>query len=129
MTWLRMFLALGILVAGCDTVLYPRFEKSMWSTYMQLQDLQLGMSMSEVEGIMGPPAIREEGDYRGGHYVFYFYLTHSMDYEGGNTVRNGYTPLVFQHGRLEGIGRRAYRAAVERPEGAEAPDDPWRRVR
>jgi outer membrane protein assembly factor BamE (lipoprotein component of BamABCDE complex) len=129
MAWLRIILALGILVAGCDTVLYPRFEKSMWSSYMQLQDLQLGMSMSEVEGIMGPPGIKEEGDYRGGHYVFYFYLTHSMDYEGGNTVRNGYTPLVFQQGRLEGIGKRAYRMAVERPEGAEAPDDPWRRVR
>ena len=129
MAWLRMILALGILVTGCDTVLYPRFEKSMWSSYMQLQDLQLGMSISEVQGIMGPPGIKEEGDYRGGHYVFYFYLTHSMDYEGGGTVRNGYTPLVFQQGRLEGIGKRAYRAAVERPEGSEAPDDPWRRVR
>jgi outer membrane protein assembly factor BamE (lipoprotein component of BamABCDE complex) len=128
MGWLQIVLVLGILVTGCDTVLYPRFEKSMWSSYMQLQDLQLGMSMSEVEGIMGPPAIKESGDYRGGHYVFYFYLTHSMDYEGGNTVRNGYTPLVFQQGRLEGIGRRAYKAAVERHEGTEAPDDPWRRT-
>src|SRR4030042_4222535 len=102
MTWLRMILALGILVAGCDTMLYPRFEKSMWSSYMRLQDLQLGMSLSEVEGIMGPPGVKEEGDYRGGHYVFYFYLTHSMDYEGGGTGRNGSNPLVFQHGRLVG---------------------------
>lgn len=129
MAWLRMVLALGMLVVGCDQVLYPRFEKSMWSSYIQMQELRLGMSMSEVEGIMGSPAIREEGDYRGGHYVFWFYLTHSMDYEGGETVRNGYTPLVFQRGRLEGIGRRAYKAAVERPEGAEAPDTHWKRIR
>ncbi len=129
MAWLQMILALGILVSGCDRMLYPRFEKSMWSSYVQLQDLRPGMSITEVEGIMGPPAIREAGDYRGGHYVFYFYLTHAMDYEGGETVRNGYTPLVFQHDRLVGIGKRAYRAAVERPEGGETPDDPWKRVR
>jgi outer membrane protein assembly factor BamE (lipoprotein component of BamABCDE complex) len=129
MIWLQILLVLGLLFTGCDQVLYPRFEKSMWSSYIQLQDVRLGMSMAEVESIMGLPAIREEGDYRGGHYVFWFYLTHSMDYEGGGTVRNGYTPLVFQRGRLEGIGRRAYKMAVERPEGGEAPDDPWKRIR
>ena len=129
MVWLQIILVLGLLVTGCDQVLYPRFEKSMWTSYIHMQDLKLGMSMSEVEGTMGPPAVREEGDYRGGHYVFFFYVTHSMDYEGGETVRNGYTPLVFQGGRLEGIGRRAYKAAVERSEGGEQPADPWRRTR
>jgi len=129
MVWLQIFLVLGLLLTGCDRVLFPRFEKSMWSSYIQMQDLKLGMSMEEVQGIMGSPAIKEEGDYRGGHYVFWFYLTHSMDYEGGGTVRNGYTPLVFQRGRLEGIGRRAYKAAVERPEGGGNPDDPWKRIR
>ena len=129
MAGLRLVLALGLLVAGCDSILYPRFEKSMWSSYIQMQELKLGMSTSEVESIMGPPTIREAGDYRGGHYVFWFYLTHSMDYQGGETVRNGYTPLVFQNGRLEGIGRRAYKTAVERPEGAETPEDPWKRVK
>jgi hypothetical protein len=128
MVWLRMVLALLLLVVGCDRVLFPRFEKPMWSSYIKLQELQLGMSSFEVEGIMGPPAIKESGDYRGGRYVFYFYLTHSMDYEGGNTVRNGYTPLVFKQGRLEGIGKLAYRMAVERPEGAGAPDDPYKRI-
>ena len=132
MSWLRLvlvFLVLGILVTGCDSVLYPRFEKSMWSSYMRMQELKLGMSQGSVESIMGKPNIQEEGDYRGGHYVFWFYLTHSMDYTGGSTVRNGYTPLVFQRGRLEGIGRRAYKQAVERPEGAEAADDQWKRTR
>jgi outer membrane protein assembly factor BamE (lipoprotein component of BamABCDE complex) len=128
MAWLRLVLVLVMLVAGCDSVLYPRFEKAMWSSYMRMQELKLGMSMDAVESIMGKPKIREEGDYRGGHYVFWFYLTHSMDYTGGETVRNGYTPLVFQRGRLEGIGRRAYKQAVERPEGAEAPDDPFKRI-
>jgi hypothetical protein len=65
----------------------------------------------------------------GGRYVFYFYQTHSMDYEGGETVRNGYTPLVFQSNRLVAMGRKAYRAAVDRPEAPEAPADPYKRVR
>ena len=86
MSWLRLvlvFLVLGILVTGCDSVLYPRFEKSMWSSYMRMQEVQLGMTQGTVESIMGKPNIQEEGDYRGGHYVFWFYLTHSMDYTGG----------------------------------------------
>lgn len=127
MAWLQLILALGMLVSGCDRMLYPRFEKSMWSTYIHIQDVRPGMEIAEVEGLMGPPGIKEDGDYRGGHYVFYFYLTHSMDYEGGGTVRNGYTPLVFQRGRLVGIGKRAYRAAVDRPEEGETPL-PWKKT-
>ncbi|MEW6658633.1 MAG: DUF3192 domain-containing protein [Thermodesulfobacteriota bacterium] len=129
MAWLQIILALGMLLTGCDTMLYPRFEKAMWTSYIHLQDVRPGMSMGEVEGIMGPPQIKEEGDYVGGRYVFYFYLTHSMDYEGGETVRNGYTPLVFQRSRLVGMGKKAYRAAVDRPEPTEAPADPYRRTR
>ena len=72
--------------------------------------------------------MKEEGDYRGGHYVFYFYLTHAMDYEGAETVRNGFTPLVFQKGHLVGMGRRAYRGAVERPEADSAPTEYWKRT-
>ena len=65
MSWLRLvlvFLVLGILVTGCDSVLYPRFEKSMWSSYMRMQELKLGMSKAEVKSIMGNPSIEEEGD-------------------------------------------------------------------
>ena len=92
MVWLQIFLVLGLLLTGCDRVLFPRFEKSMWSSYIQMQDLKLGMSMEEVQGIMGSPAIKEEGDYRGGHYVFWFYLTHSMDYEGGEPCATAIRP-------------------------------------
>jgi hypothetical protein len=127
MVWLQIILALGMLACGCDRVLYPRFEKSMWTTYIHMQDVHPGMEVAEVESIMGPPGIKEEGDYRGGHYLIYYYLTHSMDYEGGETVRNGYTPLVFQKGRLVGIGKRAYRAAVDRPEEPDNPA-PWKRT-
>ena len=128
MARLQIILALAVLLTGCDNIVYPRFEKAMWSSYVNLQDVHPGMTMAEVESLMGPPQIREAGDYRGGHYVFFFYLTHSMDYEGGETVRNGYTPLVFQHNRLQGMGRRYYRAAVERPDSPESPDDPYKRV-
>jgi len=119
-----------MLATGCEQVMYQRFEKSMWSNYIHLNELRTGMNKSEVLGIMGPPGIQESGDYRGGHYTILFYLTHSMDFEDSNTVRNGYTPLVFRDNRLVGIGKRDYRQAVDRPEAIEVPkiNLPWGRT-
>ena len=130
MAWLHLLLVLGMLTAGCDRVLYQRFDKSMWSNYVHLNEVKMGMTKSEVLGIMGPPGIKESGDYRGGHYTVYFYLTHSMDFEESNTVRNGYTPLVFKNDRLTGIGKRDYRQAVDRPEAEQVPRGnlPWSRT-
>jgi outer membrane protein assembly factor BamE (lipoprotein component of BamABCDE complex) len=116
MAWLQLVLVLGILTSGCGQVAYQRFDKQMWTNYIHVNELQKGMSKEEVAGIMGSPGIRESGDYRGGHYTIYFYLTHSMDFEDSNTVRNGYTPLVFKNDRLVGIGKRAYLGAVDRME-------------
>ena len=130
MAWLHLILMAGLLTAGCGHFTYQRFEKAMWSTYIRLNDVKLGMTKSEVEGIMGPPGIREQGDYYGGHYTIYFYLTHSMDFEESNTVRNGYTPLVFKDDRLVGIGKRDYRRAVDRPDVEGVPNGnlPWGRT-
>jgi outer membrane protein assembly factor BamE (lipoprotein component of BamABCDE complex) len=130
MPWLHLVLVLGLFSAGCGEVVYQRFEKNMWSNYVHLNELKRGMTREEVVGIMGPPGIREDGDYHGGHYVIYFYLTHSMDFEESNTVRNGYTPLVFQDNRLVGIGKRDYRQAVDRPESEGVPkiNLPWGRT-
>ena len=129
MAWLQMIVVLGVLAGGCGGgVLYQRLDPKMWANYSHLQDVRPGMSTAEVQGIMGPPGIKEEGDYRGGHFVFYFYLTHSMDFEDGNTVRGGYTPLVFKGDRVVGIGARDYRMAVERPEGGRFPGLPWTRT-
>ncbi len=123
MPWLRLLLILGIFSAGCtENVLYQRFEKDMWANYVHTNDLHLGMTRAEVTGIMGQPGIREEGDYRGGHYVYYFYLTHSMDFDDSNTVRGGYTPLVFQDNKLVGIGKRDYRMSVDRPDVGSLPN-------
>jgi len=117
MFWLRLLLLLGIFSAGCDQhVLYQRFDKDMWSNYVHLNQVHLGMTRAEVVGLMGQPGIREEGDYSGGHYSIYFYLTHSMDFDESSTVRGGYTPLVFKDNKLVGIGKRDYRMAVDRPE-------------
>ncbi len=122
MSWLRLILVLGLFTAGCsEHVLYQRFEKDMWSNYVHLNEVHLGMSRPEVVGLMGQPGIREDGDYRGGHYVVYFYLTHSMDFTDSNTVRGGYTPLVFKDNKLVGIGKRDYRMAVDRPEAISPP--------
>ncbi len=128
MAWLHLILVLGMLTAGCDQILYQRFEKDMWSNYVRQNDVILGMTKSEVVGIVGQPGIKEEGDYRGGHYTIYFYLTHSMDFEESNTVRNGYTPLVFKSNSLVGIGKRDYLRAVDRPgdEGVPNTNIPWK---
>jgi outer membrane protein assembly factor BamE (lipoprotein component of BamABCDE complex) len=130
MAWLHLILLLGILTTGCDQVLFQRFEKSMWSNYVRLNEVNKGMTKSEVLGIMGPPGITESGDYRGGRFTILFYLTHSMDFDESNTVRNGYTPLVFQDDRLVGIGKRDYRMAVDRPDAGTVPRDqqPWGRT-
>ena len=125
MSWLPLFLILVISATGCDTMLYQRFEKDMWSNNFRVNDVKMGMSKSEVRGIMGEPGIKEEGDYRGGHYSIYFYLTHSMDFPEGDTVRGGYTPMVFKDNRLVAIGKRDYRMAVDRPEEGNIPNLPW----
>jgi outer membrane protein assembly factor BamE (lipoprotein component of BamABCDE complex) len=126
MTWLRLLLVLGMFSVGCgEQMLYQRFDKSMWNNYIRLNEVKMGMHTTEVVGIMGPPAIRESGDYRGGHYTVYFYLTHSMDFPESNTVRGGYSPLVFQNDVLVGMGKRDYRRAVDRPEAETAPNLPW----
>ncbi len=125
MAWMRLLLLLALLTAGCtEHVLYQRFEKDMWSNYVRLNEVHLGMSKPEVVGIMGQPGIREEGDYRGGHYTIYFYLTHSMDFPDSSTVRGGYTPLVFKENKLVGIGKLDYRQAVDRPDMGSLPTPP-----
>jgi len=121
MSWLHLILVLAMLSVGCEGVLFQRFEKDMWSNFIHTNELHPGMTRSEVEGIMGQPGIKEEGDYRGGHYVNYFYLTHSMDFPDSNTVRGGYTPLVFHNNRLVGIGKIDYRRAVDRPDVGSQP--------
>ena len=132
MAWLHLVLVLGMLTAGCGQVAYQRFEKKMWSNYVHVNELKKGMTREEVLGIMGPPGIKESGDYQGGHYTMFFYLTHSMDFEESNTVRNGYTALVFKNDRLVGIGRRDYRGAVDAMEsesqGMPKSSLPWGRT-
>jgi outer membrane protein assembly factor BamE (lipoprotein component of BamABCDE complex) len=130
MAWLSLLLVLGMLTGGCGQVMYQRFDKKMWSNYVHTNELKLGMTKSEVLGIMGPPGTEESGDYLGGHYSIYFYLTHSMDFPESNTVRNGYTPLVFKKDRLVGMGKRFYREAVDRPEQQQIPKAslPWERT-
>jgi outer membrane protein assembly factor BamE (lipoprotein component of BamABCDE complex) len=59
MAWLHLLLVLGMLSAGCDRMLYQRFDKSMWSNYVHLNEVKMGMTRSEVLGIMGPPGIKE----------------------------------------------------------------------
>ena len=123
MAWAYLIVAMGILNTGRGEQSYviSASTTTMWSTYSHLNEVKIGMTKAEVLGIMGPPGTTESGDYRGGHYTIFFYLTHSMDFDESNTVRNGYTPLVFKGDRLVGIGKRDYRQAVDRPSAVEVP--------
>ena len=115
MHWFVILLICGVLGGGCAERIQTQLPKQgTFNLYFRLQNVKTGMTRSEVEAVMGPPQIREAGDYRRGQVVLYFYRTHSMDYEGSNTVRGGYTPLVFQGETLEGMGKRDYLRAVDR---------------
>lgn len=115
MTWLSLAFIILSLALGCrQQVLTQWPQPKIFSTYFREQGVKLGMSREEVEGSMGPPQVKEEGDFRGGHYVLYFYRTHNMDYPDSDTMRGGYTPLVFQNNRLVGKGKRDYLKAVDR---------------
>lgn len=115
MAWLSLVLILIPLAWGCEQKVLTQWpQKKIFSTYFREQRVKLGMSREEVEGLMGPPHIKEKADFRGGHFLLYFYRTHNMDYAQSNTVRGGYTPFVFQNNRLVGKGKRAYLKAVDR---------------
>lgn len=108
--WPRLLvlgLLLGSLVA-CETFLYPRFEGKMWRSYLNLQEIQPGMTKDEVLARMGNPEVAEEAERAGEKYTIWLYRTHTMDMPGSETVRGGLTPLVFKDNRVVGIGQRAY---------------------
>jgi outer membrane protein assembly factor BamE (lipoprotein component of BamABCDE complex) len=118
-----------MLAAGCgETILTQWPQQSIFNSYFRLQDVKQGMNRAEVEGIMGLPPVREQGDFSTGQYTFYFYRTHNMDYEGSETVRGGYTPLVFRKDILVGMGRRDYLRAADRPVDEPSPVLPWTRT-
>ena len=115
MSWLSLVLIVIPLAWGCGQKILTQWpKKEIFATYFREQGVKLGMSREEVEGIMGPPQIKEEGDFRGGRFLLYFYRTHNMDYPESDTVRGGYTPFVFQNNRLVGKGKRGYLTAVDR---------------
>ena len=115
MTWLSLALILIPLAFGCGEKILTQWpQKKIFATYFREQGVKLGMSREEVEGLMGPPQVKEEGDFRGGHFILYFYRTHNIDYPESGTVRGGYTPLIFQNNRLVGKGKRDYLKAVDR---------------
>jgi hypothetical protein len=132
-----MAILLAGLLGGCgETVLTQWPQERIFQVYFRLQEVKPGMNRAEVEAIMGPPQVQEEGDFLGGRFLFLFYRTHNMDYEGSSTVRGGFTPLILQGDRLVGLGRRDYFRATDRPWLGDAPQQesgpqglpsPWQR--
>ncbi len=122
--WYLLALVL-VLLGGCGERFLTQWpQERIFQSYFRLQDVKLGMNKAEVEAVMGHPPVQEEGDFSRGRFLFLFYRTHNMDYEGSNTVRGGFTPLIFQGGRLVGIGRRDYFRASDRPWVEDAPSVP-----
>ncbi len=115
MPWLSVLVIVVSLVCGCGGRIQTQWpQKQIFNEYFRQQQVKLGMSRMEVESIMGAPQIQEEGDFRGGRFLLYFYRTHNMDYAESDTVKGGYTPFIFQNNRLVGKGSRAYFQAVDR---------------
>jgi hypothetical protein len=73
MSWLSLLLIIVPLAWGCGGKILTQWpQKQIFSEYFRQQEVKMGMSREEVEAIMGPPQIREEGDYGGGHFLLYF---------------------------------------------------------
>lgn len=108
--WMRLLWSVLLLAAttACGSFLYPRFETQMWRNYVNIQEIQPGMSKDEVLARMGPPEVREEAERAGVKYTLWLYRTHTMDLPGSETVRGGLTPVILQDNRVVGIGQRAY---------------------
>jgi hypothetical protein len=125
MSWLFILLLIVPLAWGCGGGIQTQWpQKQIFSEYFRQQEVKLGMSRQEVEAIMGPPQIQEEGDFKGGHFLLYFYRTHNMDYPESGTVRGGFSPFIFQNDRLVGKGSRAYFKAVDRSAWSEGVTPP-----
>ena len=115
MPWLSLLVIIVPLVLGCGGGIQTQWpQKKIFNEYFRQQEVKMGMSRAEVEAIMGHPQVQEEGDFRGGRFVLYFYRTHNMDYPESDTVRGGFTPFIFQNNVLVGKGSRAYHKAVDR---------------
>ncbi len=115
MPWLSLLVVLVVAASGCGGGMQTQWpQKNIFNEYFRQQEIKLGMSRTEVESIMGPPQVQEEADYQQGHFVLYFYRTHNMDYPESDTVRGGFTPLIFKDNVLVGKGSRAYMKAVDR---------------
>ncbi len=89
--WLRLLLPILLLLTAvaCESFLYPRFEPQMWRSYVNLQEIQPGMTKDEVLARMGAPEVKEEAEREGGKYTLWLYRTHTMDMPGSETVRGG----------------------------------------
>ena len=115
MPWLSLLVIIVTLAFGCGGKIQTQWpQRKIFNEYFRQNEVKLGMSRAEVEAIMGSPQIQEEGDFKGGHFVLFFYRTHNMDYPESDTVRGGYTPFIFQNNILVGKGSRAYLKAVDR---------------
>jgi outer membrane protein assembly factor BamE (lipoprotein component of BamABCDE complex) len=120
MSWLSLLLLIVSLALGCGGKILTQWpQKQIFTEYFRQQEVKMGMSRQEVEAIMGPPQMQEEGDFKGGHFLLYFYRTHNMDYPESGTIRGGYTPFIFQNNLLVGKGSRAYFKAVDRASWSE----------
>jgi hypothetical protein len=88
MSWLSLLLLIVPLALGCGGKILTQWpQKQIFTEYFRQQEVKMGMSRQEVEAIMGPPQMQEEGDFKGGHFLLYFYRTHNMDYPESDTIR------------------------------------------
>lgn len=77
----------------------------------EIAQLPLGMPLGEVQARLGEPEFTEAVPARQGEYRVLRYRTHRT-HGDGDTTRDETTALVFQDGKLYGIGEAAYAKAM-----------------
>jgi len=104
-----------ILMVGCGILQVSYIKDKTRKNNSNLFNLTIGMTKSEVIGVMGQPSKTEAYEIQGENLEFWFYPTGYRD-----TIVTiiyydysiEYTPLAFEKGILKGWGRNYYDQAL-----------------
>ena len=98
-----LLLVMAVVLVGCAGSTFATAPIAEKNRKLMLK-LNVGMSKSDVQGIMGDPHDTETYSIAGGVHEIWFYRTRDT----GFSEARQFTPFAFKDGKLEGWGRNYY---------------------
>ncbi|MCH1924677.1 DUF3192 domain-containing protein [Shewanella sp. C32] len=83
------------------------WEQVQRQNQQMIASLKLGMSIDQVQALMGTPSFNEAFESQGKTVQVLFYRTQHQ-HSDGKTTRDECTPLIFSEGTLTGWGDKPY---------------------